>query len=129
MLVSEAPTVMLKSKLRESAMESINISAILYQEGEHWIAQCLEFDITAQAPSLPDLQKVFAMKVAAEMSISLDLGKEPLTDLPPAPDFFWRMFAEATVTVSAESQPVRISDGARTPRINPRMKVGLAQVA
>lgn len=105
-------------------MDIFEFSAILYQEDSHWIAQGLEFDITAQAPSLPELHKRFAMKIASEVAISLDLGKKPLENVGPAPEEFWRMFEGAKLTVDAESTPVRISDGAMTPRIIPHMKVG-----
>lgn len=113
----------------ENRMDTIDISAVLYQEGGFWIAQGLEYDVTAQASSLPDLHEKFAMKIATEISISLDLGREPLEGVAPAPKFFWQMFSDAKITVSAEAPPVRVEDGARVPRIIPRMKVGQPLVA
>lgn len=104
--------------------EKIEISVVLYQEGNCWIAQGLEYDITAQAFSLPELHQRFALKVAAEVVISIDLGKEPLQGLSPAPEVFWRMFEDAPMSVSAEPPPVRIEDGTIAPRIIPRMKIG-----
>ncbi len=78
----------------------IEVRAVLYQEGDCWIAQGLEFDITAQAPSLPELHNRFAMKVASEVAISLDLKEQALEGIPSAPELFWRMLEEATMTVS-----------------------------
>lgn len=105
-------------------MDQIKISAILYQEDSCWIAQGLEFDISAQASSLPDLHSLFMMKIATEIVISHDLGLEPLAGIPSAPDLFWRMFEEATMAVSSDSPPVRIEDGPLVPHIISSMKIG-----
>ncbi len=105
-------------------MNSIDINVVLYQEDSHWIAQGLEYDITAQAPSLPELRERFARKVAAEVAISLELRLEPLGGIDPAPERFWRMFDEAKMSVAMESPPFAIPGGVDYPRIVPRMKVG-----
>ncbi len=102
----------------------IEISAVLYQEDTCWIAQGLDYDITAQAPSLPDLYNRFAMKIVSEIVISLDLKKQPLEGIPRAPELFWRMFEEATMTVSVEPPSVRIVDSEVAPQIIPHMKIG-----
>ncbi len=105
-------------------MDQIKISAILYQEDSWWIAQGLEFDITAQAPSLPELHDRFAMKVLAEVVISLDLNEQPLEGVPPAPDLFWQMFKDSKMAVSADPSPARIEDSPVVPHIIPYMKIG-----
>lgn len=105
-------------------MDTIEISAVLYQEGDCWIAQGLEFDITAQAPSLQEVHQKFVTKVMTEVVISLDLQKNPLEDIREAPIEFWRMYKDAEMTVTAERPPIRITDGASAPRINSTMKIG-----
>ena len=112
-----------------SVMPTIEIHAVLYQEGSCWIAQGLEHDITAQADSLPDVHDAFTMKVLAEVGISLDLGKEPLEGIDPAPPHFWKMYKETPVKIDSETPPVKLSNQTLTPRIIPRMKVGLPQAA
>ena len=108
----------------------ITISAILYQEGNSWIAQGLEYDITAQAPTLPALQDRFATKVAAEVAISLDLDRKPLEGIGRAPESFWRMFEKATMTVVPDKAPeIAISGNVAVPRIISRMKVGQLEAA
>lgn len=107
----------------------INISVIMYQDGVFWIAQGLEYDITTQASSLPELRERFPMKVAAEVAISTDLGKRPLEGIGHAPAKFWRMFQDAQITLNAETPPVRIADAQLAPRIIPHMKVGTLAAA
>ena len=110
-------------------MNAVEISVILYQEDNHWIAQGLEYDITAQSPTLPELRERFAAKVAAEIAISMDLGREPLEGIDPAPRNFWRMFEDAKMTIEAEQPPFAIQGGFAAPRIVSRMKVGQLEVA
>ena len=105
-------------------MNEIEISVILYQEDSHWIAQGLEHDITAQAPSLPELSERFAMKVLAEAAISMELGREPLQGIDPAPARFWRMFDDAKMDVTTEQPPLTIIGKANPPRFTPRLKIG-----
>jgi len=107
----------------------IQISAILYEDGGHWIAQGLEYDITAQATSLTDLPQRFAMKVVAEVAISLDLERKPLEGLGEAPTMFWRMFEKASVDLSIDAPLLKIAGDGLTPRIVPRMKLGQLQAA
>lgn len=107
------------------AMQPIEISAVAYEEGGHWIVQGLEYDIIAQADSLPDAHDAFAIKILAEVGISLDLDREPLEGIEPAPTEFWTMFKDASMSVSAEMPPVRLSNHKVTPKVTiPRMKVG-----
>ena len=110
-------------------MEAISISVIAYQEGDCWIAQGLEFDVTAQASSPQTVFEAIAAKLAAEVAISIDLGEEPLQGIKPAPQEFWRMYEASRMSVDAEVPPVRISDGAPIPRIVPRMKLGQLEAA
>ena len=82
-------------------MGRIDISVISYQEGEVWIAQGLEWDITAQAPSLPEVRERFHEKLAREVAISLDLDKAPLSNIEPAPEvkYFGRCSAKLRLSL------------------------------
>lgn len=115
---------------RISAMQPIEISAVAYEEGGRWIVQGLEYDINTQADSPLNAHDAFTIKVLAEVAISLDLGKEPLQGIDPAPPEFWKMFKETSTSISAETSPVRLSDHTVTPQvIIPRMKLGQLQAA
>jgi hypothetical protein len=111
-------------------MNQIEINVLLYPEGNVWVAQGLEFDITAEAASLPDVATRFATKVASEIAICLDLGREPLASIGPAPEHFWKLFRGARVSVSLDQpEAVRILDGPKAPRIIPRMKIAESAAA
>jgi hypothetical protein len=75
---------------------------VLFQERDWWCAQCLEHDIAAQAPSLPDLQYEIDRVLFSHLAIAEKLGREPFAGLGPAPKKFWDAFENATMTVEAE---------------------------
>jgi hypothetical protein len=88
--------------------EVINLNVIAYQEGEWWCAQCLEYDLAAQARTLPDLHYEFEMIVHSHIAISLELGQEPFEGLKPAPQKFWEMYENSKMHIEREKQPFRL---------------------
>ena len=110
--------------------EIMEFSCLFYQEGNSWIAQCLEYDITAQAPSLLDAHERFIMKVVAEFVIAMDLKREPFHGLGPAPDEFWREFKESKMDLTADTPPFKIAnDVEMMPWFLSSMKIGQGPVA
>jgi hypothetical protein len=71
---------------------AFTISAVLYEQGGSWIAQCLEYDITTQAHSLPELQYELERVVFSHIIASLEEGRPPFEGLKGAPQRFWRMW-------------------------------------
>ena len=74
-------------------MSTLKMDVVLYPEDGIWIAQCLQFDITARGKTPPEAAKRFDAKVGAELIMSLDVGdKSPLAGVGPAPQKFWQMW-------------------------------------
>ena len=70
-------------------MESAaTLRVVVFQEDGFWVAQCLEHDIGAQAPSLDELQKRFELTVKAEIMRTLEATGAPLRGIDPAPRYF-----------------------------------------
>lgn len=88
------------------ANQVIQIRAVAFKEGEIYVAQGLEFDICVQAKALSDLPKKFAYSVAANVAISLELGKQPLEGIRPAPQQFFDMFDAAQLTLTHPSSSI-----------------------
>lgn len=61
-----------------SMQEARQIRALLAREGDFWVAQCLEYDIGAQAHDLGELRK----------RLMAALDGEPFAGIGPAPQFF-----------------------------------------
>jgi hypothetical protein len=90
-------------------LREVEITAVAFQEGAAWSAQCLEFDIAVQAKQLTELFFELQRVIAAHIAVSIELGREPFADLEPAPQMFWRMYEGAKLSVNAERMPFRLS--------------------
>ena len=102
----------------------LKISAVMFQDGEWWCAQCLEYDIAAQATTLSELryelERVFATHVAA----SEELGQEPFESLNAAPQRFWDMFQTAKLQlITDDDLPFRLPSARARPIVAPRLKI------
>jgi hypothetical protein len=103
--------------------ETIEITVVLYPEGGLWVAQGLEFDITARGNSPSDASERFNDKVGAELVISIEAGDPtPLSGIEPAPRKFWEMYKQAKLSVVTEEMPFRITDGSAS-RVRPHIKI------
>src|SRR5262245_35981392 len=101
----------------------IKISAVIFREGDLWIAQALEYDICIQAKSLEEVPKAFSRAVIANAVVCVDLGREPCEGIAPAPKKFWEMFRLAQLKMEAEPAPIRVPHPAFLPSVVPQYRV------
>lgn len=87
-------------------MTDYSIDVVLIEYDEMWAAQCLQYDIGAQAKSFKDLVYELNRSLAGHVMICEEMGVEPFSNLNPAPAKYWKMWEGATVKVTIE-------DGAR----------------
>jgi hypothetical protein len=74
----------------------MNINILLFQERGIWVAQCLEFDVAAQASTLNDVIYEFQRVLCGHIAMRKELDLPPLeSDLPPAPEVYWRQYERA----------------------------------
>ena len=73
-------------------MARIKVSVVAFQEGDLWVAQCVEFDIAAHAAALPRLPEAFERALAENLCINAELGRSGLEGIPAAPKRFRDMF-------------------------------------
>lgn len=99
-----------------------HIRAVLFEEDEWWSAQCLDYDIAAQAKTLLDLHDELIRILAVHVAASTQLGREPFAGINPAPRRFWDLYESGW---RLESKPVRLSlaQGQSFPAIVPEMRV------
>ena len=72
-------------------LTEFGISAVIFPEGEWWLAQCLEYDIVAQAKTLLELRHELQRVLISHIAVSEELGRKPFEGLEPAPKKFWEM--------------------------------------
>jgi hypothetical protein len=71
---------------------AFTVNAVLYEQGDWWIGQCLEYDITTQAHTFTELQYELERVVFSHVFASIAEGRKPFEGLPEAPPKFWRMW-------------------------------------
>jgi hypothetical protein len=77
------------------------IRAIVFQEGEWLCAQCLEYDLVAQAKSLQQLSKALQRLIVGHVAVRLRHKQQPFRDLPRAPEKYRAMFRRSRLTLPA----------------------------
>ncbi len=92
------------------------IRVIAFREGGGWVAQCLEYDIGAQAPDLDTLQSRFSMAIMAELQTSAERGVAPLEGIDPAPEHFHRMWDRRSGEFTP-AHPPAIQDDSKIPQV------------
>ncbi len=91
-------------------MKSIQIRAVLFQEGDAWCAQCLEHDIAAEARSLSELKAELETVLSIQVEMAIERGQEPFASLPPAPAKYFRMFEQfERANGVEEDRPISLS--------------------
>jgi len=70
------------------------IRVVVFREGDLWVAQCLEYDIGAQAADLDTLRGRLTAVVSAELRESMNRHGEPFKGIPEAPSYFERLWSK-----------------------------------
>lgn len=99
------------------------IQAVIFQQREWWVAQCLEYDIATQAKTPVELYRELARVLTLQVELDTEAGREPFQGIDRAPDKFWSMFATAELTVSGRKLSFRIADAGNGFRVRPRLRI------
>jgi len=76
----------------EKKTHNIMISVLFMQEDCCWVAQGLEYDITAQGNSLSEATKAFEKTMVGQIILDLKGKLKPLSGIEEAPKMYWDMF-------------------------------------
>ena len=89
-------------------VNELNLRVVVFQEGDLWVAQCLEYDICAQAKDVKTLERRIGRVVRLENERSLSQGKTPFDGIKPAPTHFHAKWAERTSLSGAPKHNERL---------------------
>lgn len=84
-------------------MNELNL--LLIKEDQVWIAQCLQYDITAQGNTIKKAISEFHKVLAFEIAYSIQLQKPALDGIPSAPQYYWKLYEEAGVPIVSRNAP------------------------
>ena len=74
--------------------DQATLRAVIFKDGDQWIAQALECDICAQGPDLDTLRERFLDTLSAEQQLAHEAGVDLVADIGPAPAHFFSMWDE-----------------------------------
>ena len=80
------------------------IRIIVFRDGDSWIAQCLEYDICAQASDLDELRSRIAATIEAERDFSRQSGKKPFEGIAPSPKHYFDMWEKRSTFTSGPEE-------------------------
>lgn len=86
---------------RSRSARKYAIRAVIFQEGEWLCAQCLEYDLVAQAKSLRQLSRALQRLIVGHVAVRLRHNQQPFRDLPRAPEKYWAMFRQSRLKLPA----------------------------
>ena len=86
---------------RSRAAKKYAVRAVVFQESQWLCAQCLEYDLVAQAKSLPKLCRALQQLLVGHVAVRLRHDQQPFRDLPPAPAKYWMMFRQSRLALPA----------------------------
>jgi hypothetical protein len=102
---------------------TINIRVIVFQEGDAWLAQALEHDIGAQAPTLDALQHRLALTLEAELEESLRRTGKPFGGIAPAPEHFQKQWVTDGKSEQFQASGSIIPKASGSPPVRYEMRV------
>jgi hypothetical protein len=90
-----------RMRRRPRAVRKYVIRAVVFQEGEWLCAQCLEYNLVAQAKNLKQLSRALQRLIVAHVAVRLRHKQPPFRDLPRAPEKYWAMFRRSRLNLPA----------------------------
>jgi len=83
--------------------QEIKLRAVVFREGDWWIAQFLEYGLVTAQKRLEDIPGEIRRVLTVLLQGSLELGIAPFSGYRPAPRRFWEMFERATALAQMSS--------------------------
>jgi hypothetical protein len=104
-----------EDKVLVACRDRVSVSIVLYPVDGWWIAQGVQFDITARGRTPIDASERFNQRFSAELLMSIELGDELLlAGVGAAPQEFWELYENAKMHAVVDDASIRLVDGVAT---------------
>lgn len=74
---------------------SFRLNILLFQEGNTWVAQCLERDVAGQGKTIDEATSAFERTFVGQIIIDVHNNEPPLGNIQRAPREYWEKFEKA----------------------------------
>jgi hypothetical protein len=98
-----------------------SIRAIVFREGDFYVAQCLELDISTQARDLDAVLERLDLTIEAECAMCIERGQKPFEGICAAPNYYHELWEKRTVKLARVHVPID--------KHFPRVEAALAKAA
>lgn len=85
-----------------------DIHVVIFQRDKWWVAQCLQYDIGAQAMNVSELLYQLQRSLIGHLAICYKEGIEPFEALKSAPREYWDKWEGAKITLDYSELPFRV---------------------
>jgi hypothetical protein len=92
-------------KNAECGTPHVGVRVLVFQDEGSWVAQCLEYDIGAQARDIDTLRDRLIVALNAELRESLERHGQPFAGIEPAPERFQLMWEHRARSVDVSAAP------------------------
>jgi hypothetical protein len=90
----------------QTITKTFRLTILFLRDRDYMVAQCLEYDITAQGKNLEEAKNAFERTFAGQIVLDVKEGKEPLAGIAQAPAVYFELFKKADRL--ADSMPLYI---------------------
>ena len=87
-----------------------SLHAVIFRDGDWWVAQVLEYNLATAAKSLEALPAELERFLTVQIVGSLESGVEPFEDLPKAPQRYWDLYKQSSVRSHHETRTVKLPE-------------------
>ena len=74
------------------AINRIMVRVLFMQEGDYWVAQCIDYDIAAQGKTMQGTKEAFEKTIIGQIVVDIKNDRPPLFDIHSAPEFYQKKF-------------------------------------
>lgn len=106
-----------KVLMGQVSFNAIRIVVYRYKRNDNWIAQCLEYDLATQAPTLADIHREIRMLLLGHIAACKAENMTPFEGVPKAPDVFFKMWDAALSEIKRAETTVVTCEPARIPPV------------
>jgi hypothetical protein len=100
------------------AGKAVTIRVLLIEKPDGWIAQCLDYDIVAQAETFTDLKEELERVLVSHIAVSIELGREPFAGFDKAPQRWWDAYDRADTHIVENEEAL-----GRPGRVHPALRI------
>lgn len=79
-----------------------SVRVVAFQEGDTWVAHCVEYDICAQGFDLAQVRRRMEVALELECEITMKETGEAFKGIGPAPDIYGAMFDSSETSVTSD---------------------------